>query len=149
MANPNIPGIPRTEQDLLYQKLSVYNSGRTSYKEVGAYLVALPRYEHPAYSLWIYSPLPEHQSIFYICDLSEDVHDSLRIASTLCFYSQRPLYVVEYNAKRMQSKGDDLVFSENIGDTFCTRYYASTRLTCRGLLSSSNHASPSRNALYR
>ena len=110
MANPNIPGIPRTEQDLLYQKLSVYNSGRTSYKEVGAYLVALPRYEHPAYSLWIYSPLPEHQSIFYICDLSEDVHDSLRIASTLCFYSQRPLYVVEYNAKRMQSKGDDLVF---------------------------------------
>lgn len=110
MANPNIPGIPRTEQDLLYQKLSVYNSGRTSYKEAGAYLVALPRYEHPAYSLWIYSPLPEHQSIFYICDLSEDVHDSLRIASTLCFYSQRPLYVVEYNTKRMQSKGDDLVF---------------------------------------
>lgn len=109
MANPTIPGIPVTEQDLLYQKLDAYNKGRTSYKEAGAYLVVLPRPEHPAYSLWVYSPLPERQSIFYLCDLTADVHESLRMASTLCFYSARPLLMVEYNVKRMQSKGDDLV----------------------------------------
>ena len=43
MANPIIPGIPQTEQDLLYSKLNAYNQGRASYKEVGAYLVVLPR----------------------------------------------------------------------------------------------------------
>lgn len=110
MANPNIPGITRPEQDLLYQKLNAFNSGRASYKEAGAYLVVLPRPEQAAYSLWVYSPLPERQSIFYVCDLSGDVHESLRMASTLCFYSPRPLFLVEYNAKRMQSKGDDLIF---------------------------------------
>lgn len=110
MANPNIPGIPPSEQALLYSKLNEYNRGRTSYKEVGAYLVVMPRAGQPAYSLWIYSPLPERQSIFYICDLTADVHEALRTASTLCFYSPRPLLMVEYNAKRMQSKGDDLVF---------------------------------------
>ena len=66
MANPIIPGIPEAEQELLYQKLNEYNRGRTSYKDVGAYLVALPRPDYPRYSLWIYSPLPERQSIFYI-----------------------------------------------------------------------------------
>ena len=35
MANPIIPGIPQTEQDLLYSKLNAYNQGRASYKEVG------------------------------------------------------------------------------------------------------------------
>ena len=39
MANPIIPGIPQTEQDLLYSKLNAYNQGRASYKEVGAYLI--------------------------------------------------------------------------------------------------------------
>ena len=34
MANPIIPGIPQTEQDLLYSKLNAYNQGRASYKEV-------------------------------------------------------------------------------------------------------------------
>ena len=55
MANPIIPGIPQTEQDLLYSKLNAYNQGRASYKEVGAYLVVLPRPEHPQYTLWVYS----------------------------------------------------------------------------------------------
>ena len=63
MANPIIPGIPQTEQDLLYSKLNAYNQGRASYKEVGAYLVVLPRPEHLQYTLWIYSPLPGRQSI--------------------------------------------------------------------------------------
>ena len=53
MANPIIPGIPQTEQDLLYSKLNAYNQGRASYKEVGAYLVVLPRPEHLQYTLWI------------------------------------------------------------------------------------------------
>lgn len=109
MANPIIPGIPQAEQELLYSKLNAYNQGRASYKEAGAYLVVLPRPEHPRYTLWIYSPLPERQSIFYICDLSTDIHETLRMASTLCFYSPRSLLLVEYNAKRMQSKGDDII----------------------------------------
>lgn len=82
MANPIIPGILQTEQDLLYSKLNAYNQGRASYKEVGAYLVVLPRPEHLQYTLWIYSPLPGRQSIFYICDLSTDIHETLRMAST-------------------------------------------------------------------
>lgn len=109
MANPLIPGITATEQDLLYQKLNAYNRQKTSFKEVGAYLVVLPRTDHPRYSLWIYSPLPERQSIFYIFDLDEDVHETLRISSTLCYYSSRPLFLVEYNAKRMQNRGDDII----------------------------------------
>ena len=109
MANPIIPGIPQTEQDLLYSKLNAYNQGRASYKEVGAYLVVLPRPEHPQYTLWVYSPLPGRQSIFYICVLSTDIHETLRMASTLCFYSPRSLLLMEYNAKRMQSKGDDII----------------------------------------
>ncbi|WP_281644997.1 hypothetical protein [Bacteroides zoogleoformans] len=109
MANPQIPGITQAEQDLLYSKLSTYNQGRASYKEAGAYLVVLPRPEHLLYSLWVYSPLPERQSVFFVCDLSADVHETLRMASSLCFYSTRCLILVEYNAKRMQSKGDDII----------------------------------------
>lgn len=45
----------------------------------------------------------------YIFDLSEDIHEALRMASTLCYYSPRPLSLVEYNAKRMQNKGDDII----------------------------------------
>lgn len=109
MANPIIPGISEAEQDLLYKKLYEYNKGRTSYKEAGAYLVVLPRPGYPRYSLWIYSPLPERQSIFYIQDLSEDINESLRVASSLCYYSPRCMLLVEYNARRMQSKGDDII----------------------------------------
>ena len=109
MSNPIIPGIPEAEQDLLYKKLNEYNLGRASYKEAGAYLVVLPRPEYPRYSLWIYSPLPERQSIFYIQDLSEDINESLRAASSLFYYSPRCMLLVEYNAKRMQSRGDDII----------------------------------------
>ena len=109
MSNPIIPGISEAEQDLLYKKLNEYNLGRASYKEAGAYLVVLPRPEYPRYSLWIYSPLPERQSIFYIQDLSEDINESLRVASSLFYYSPRCILLVEYNAKRMQSRGDDII----------------------------------------
>lgn len=109
MANPNIPGISKNEQELLYQKLNEYNRGRASYKEAGAYLVVLPRTGYLRYSLWIYSPLPERQSIFFIQDLSEDIHESLRAASSLCYYSPRCLLITEYNAKRMQSQRDDII----------------------------------------
>lgn len=109
MANPTIPGISQAEQDSLYSKLNVYNQGRASFKEVGAYFVVLPRPEHPQYSLWVYSPLPERQSIFYIRELSTDIQETLRIASTLCYYSSRCMLLADYNAKHMQSKGDDIV----------------------------------------
>lgn len=66
MANPIIPGIPQTEQDLLYSKLNAYNQGRASYKEVGAYLIVLPRPEHLQYTLWIYSPLPETVHLLHL-----------------------------------------------------------------------------------
>ena len=119
MTNPLIPGITAAEQDVLYQKLNAYNLKKASFKEVGAYLVVLPRADCPRYSLWIYSPLPERQSIFYIFDLSEDIHEALRMASTLCYYSSRPLSLVEYNAKRMQNKATILSRSANITDIIC------------------------------
>ena len=72
MTNPLIPGISATEQDLLYKKLSIYNQKKASFKEAGAYLVVLPRTDYPRYSLWVYSPLPERQSIFYIFDLNDE-----------------------------------------------------------------------------
>ena len=58
MTPPFIPGLSAQEQTLLYEKLNTYNQERASYKEAGAYLVVLPREGHPAYTLWIYSPLP-------------------------------------------------------------------------------------------
>ena len=58
MANPRLPGISENEQALLYAKLNEYNRGRASFKEVGVYLVVLPRPGKPNYSLWLYSPLP-------------------------------------------------------------------------------------------
>lgn len=109
MANPILPGLTGTAQEALYNKLNAFNEGRPSYKETGAYLVVLPRPGHTRYSLWIYSPLPERQSIFYLCELAADAEESLRMASAWCYYSSRRLFIVEYNAKRMQSKGDDLV----------------------------------------
>lgn len=109
MANPELPGISESEQALLYAKLNEYNRGRTSFKEAGVYFVVLPRPEKPNYSLWLYSPLLEKQSIIYIHDLSPDINESLRMASTMLYYSQRCLILVEYNEKRMQSNGDDLI----------------------------------------
>lgn len=110
MANPKLPGISESEQALLYAKLNEYNRGRASFKEAGVYLVVLPRPGKPNYSLWLYSPLPEKQSILYIHDLSPDINESLRIASTMFYYSRRCLILVDYNEKRMQSNGDDLIF---------------------------------------
>ena len=43
MAQPKLPNLSDNEQALLYQKLNLYNRGRASYKEAGAYLVVLPR----------------------------------------------------------------------------------------------------------
>ena len=63
MANPIIPGIPQTEQDLLYSKLNAYNQGRASYKEVGAYLVVLPRPEHLQYTLF---PISSKKTCLFI-----------------------------------------------------------------------------------
>lgn len=110
MANPKLPGISESEQALLYAKLNEYNRGRASFKEAGVYLVVLPRPGKPNYSLWLYSPLPEKQSILYIHDLSPDINESLRMASTLFYYSRRCLILMDYNEKRMQSNGDDLIF---------------------------------------
>lgn len=110
MANPILPGISENEQALLYAKLNEYNRGRASFKEAGVYLIVLPRTGKPNYSLWLYSPLPEKQSILYIHDLSPDINESLRMASTMCYYSRRCLILMEYNEKRMQSNGDDLIF---------------------------------------
>lgn len=109
MATPILPGLTGVEQEALYHKLQQYNEGRPSYKETGAYLVVPPRLEQTDYSLWIYSPHTERQSIFYICQLVSDAKEALRIASTLCFYARRRLLIVKYNAKHMQSRGDDLV----------------------------------------
>lgn len=110
MANPKLPGIPDNEQALLYAKLNEYNRGRASFKEAGVYLLVLPRPGKPSYSLWLYSPLPERQSILYIHDLSPDINESLRMASTMFYYSRRCLILMDYNEKRMQSNGDDLIF---------------------------------------
>lgn len=109
MAYPIIPGIPQAEQETVYRKLDDYNRDRASYKEAGAYLMVLPYANNPYYTLRIYSLLPERQSIFYICNLAPDLYESLRMAGTLCFYSDRRLLLVNYNAKRMQTNGDDLV----------------------------------------
>ena len=108
MANPIIPGIPQTEQDLLYSKLNAYNQGRASYKEVGAYLVVLPRPEHLQYTLWIYSPLPGRQSIFYICDLSTDIHETLRMASTLSSTHRAACCLWSTMPKECRAKGTTL-----------------------------------------
>ena len=110
MANPKLPGIPEAEQALLYAKLNEYNRGRMSYKEAGAYFVVLPRPGHPTYSVWVYSPSLEKNRLLFIHELSADINESLRMASTLFFFSRRCLLIVEYNEKRMQSNGDDLIF---------------------------------------
>ena len=110
MANPILPGLTGAEQETLYRKLRVYNEGRPSYKDTGAYLVVLPRPGHPRYTLWIYSPqAPVRQPILYVHDLEVAAEPSLRLTSTLCYYTPRRLLVVEYNAKHMQSRGDDLI----------------------------------------
>ena len=109
MATLKLPGLSVQEITSLYNKLNEYNQGRASYKEAGAYLVVLPRVEKLHYTLWLYSLLSQRQPLLYICDLSTDIHDSLRMASSMFYYSRLSLYLVAYNEKRMQSNGDDLI----------------------------------------
>ena len=73
MANPRLPNITESEQELLYEKLNIYNQGKASYKEVGCYLVVLPREGHPNYSLWFYTPLLDRRCILFIEDLKPDI----------------------------------------------------------------------------
>lgn len=110
MANPRLPGIPPDQTESLYAQLQAYNRGRASFKEVGAYLVVLPRPDHPNYTLWIYVPLPDRQVAYHVCELCQQALEALRRASSLCLYSKRPMYIVDYNAKRMVCHGDDLIF---------------------------------------
>lgn len=110
MPNPILPGVPENEQALLYAKLNEYNRGRSSFKEVGIYLVVLPRPGKPNYTLWFYDPSLEKNSFLYIDELSPAIYTSLRTASTMLYYSKRCIAIVEYNEKRMQSNGDDIIF---------------------------------------
>ena len=93
MANPRLPNITEAEQELLYEKLNVYNQGKASYKEAGCYLVVLPREGHPNYSLWFYTTLLDRQCI---------------VTSEL-WYANRQILVTDYNEKRMSTHGDDLI----------------------------------------
>lgn len=110
MRTPQLPGVTEDEQRILYAKLNEYNKHRGSFKEVGIYLLVLPRPQQPNYTLWIYSPLPEKQTLLYIDELSPSVHQSLRTASTMLYYSRRGIVITAYNADKMPSKGDDLIF---------------------------------------
>ena len=90
MANPRLPNITESEQELLYEKLNIYNQGKASYKEVGCYLVVLPREGHPNYSLWFYTPLLDRRCILFIEDLKPDIIQSLRIVTSELWYANRP-----------------------------------------------------------
>ena len=109
MANPRLPNITESEQELLYEKLNIYNQGKASYKEVGCYLVVLPREGHPNYSLWFYTPLLDRRCILFIEDLKPDIIQSLRIVTSELWYANRQILVTDYNEKRMSTHGDDLI----------------------------------------
>lgn len=109
MARPIIPGMSADEQVKLYEQLRHYNEGRESYKVSGVYLLVLPHDNKPKYSLWCYSPELERNPILFIQDLSEQIQESLRMATSMFFCSKRKLLIVEYNEKHMASKGDDLI----------------------------------------
>lgn len=109
MANPRLPNITESEQELLYEKLNIYNQGKASYKEVGCYLVVLPREGHPNYSLWFYTPLLDRRCILFIEDLKPDIIQSLRIVTSELWYANRRILITDYNEKRMSTHGDDLI----------------------------------------
>ena len=94
------------EQVKLYEQLRHYNEGRESYKVSGVYLLVLPHDNKPKYSLWCYSPELERNPILFIQDLSEQIQESLRMATSMFFCSKRKLLIVEYNEKHMASKGE-------------------------------------------
>lgn len=105
----NLPGVPESEQKLLYEKLNKYNSGRASFKEAGAYIVVPPRPSHTNCSLWVFSPKLERQSILFIRDLDPNIIDAIRTASSLFYSSNRCLVILDYNDKRMHSNGEDVM----------------------------------------
>lgn len=109
MANPKLPDISEQEQRLLYEKLNTYNQSKVSYKEIGCYLVVLPREGHPTYSLWFYSPLLDKRSFLFIENLTSGIIASLRIITSKFWYSNRCIFITDYNEKRMSTHGDDLI----------------------------------------
>ena len=109
MARPVIHGLSAEEQQQLYDLLRHYNEGREPYRVSGAYLMVLPHDGKACYTLWFYSPQVEKAQLLYLEELSESVHESFRKVSTQFFYSNRKLFLVEYNEKHMATKGDDLI----------------------------------------
>lgn len=109
MANPRLPDLSEQEQNLLYEKLNTYNQGKASFKEVGCYLVVLPRERRPNYSLWFYTPLLDRRSFLYIEELKPNIVSSLRMVTSELWYSNRCILITDYNEKRMSTHGDDLV----------------------------------------
>lgn len=109
MANPRIPNLTEAEQQLLYEKLNLYNRTKASYKEAGCYLVVFPHEGKPLYSLWLYTPLLDRRSVLFIGDLADDVYTSLRMATGELWYANRPVLLTDYNEKRMSTHGDDLM----------------------------------------
>ena len=109
MANPRIPGLSEAEMTKAFDKLNNYNRNKKSYKDVGCYLVVLPHEGYSKYSLWIYTPLLERRAVLFISELSEDFYISMRFVMSELWYSERCIFLVDYNQKRMQTHGDDLI----------------------------------------
>ena len=109
MPDPRLSDITEQEQSLLYGKLNAYNRNKASFKEVGCYLVVLPREGNPNYSLWFYTPLLERRAILYVEELQPGIVSSLRLVTSMFWYIDRPVLITEYNDKRMTHNGDDLV----------------------------------------
>ena len=109
MVNPRIPGLSEAEMTKAFDKLNNYNRNKKSYKDVGCYLVVLPHEGYSKYSLWIYTPLLERRAVLFISELSEDFYISMRFVTSELWYSERCIFLVDYNQKRMQTHGDDLI----------------------------------------
>ena len=111
MANPKLPGISESEQALLYAKLNEYNRGRASFKGGrGLSGGVAPTGKAQLFPLALTLPCPKSNrfSAYTIY---------LRISTSPCgwqapmfYYSRRCLILMDYNEKRMQSNGDDLIF---------------------------------------
>ena len=98
MANPRLPNITEAEQELLYEKLNVYNQGKASYRG-GMLPCGFTEEGHPNYSLWFYTPLLDRQCILFIEDLKPDIIQSLRIVTSELWYANRQILVTDYNER--------------------------------------------------
>ena len=106
MANPRLPNITEAEQELLYEKLNIYNQGKASYKGgKGATLWSYREKGNPNYSLWFYTPLLDKRCILFIEDLKTDIIQSLRIVTSELWYANRQILITDYNEKRMSTHG--------------------------------------------